>query len=112
MALATLAERQKVLRSAKGGHTRPKRRILQILEEQFPEYNSVVEMARMAQDESNDLALRLTANKEVAKYCFPQLKAVDLTSAGEGITFNFSIGQQQPTNIIDDDIIDTPDGST
>ena len=64
-------------------------------------------MAKLANDTSATNAERFAANKEVAKYMHPQLKAVDLTSAGEGITFNFSIGQQPTT--LDDDVIDASD---
>ena len=89
------------------GVSRPKRQLIQLLEEKFPGYNAVVSMAKLANDTSATNAERFAANKEVAKYMHPQLKAVDLTSAGEGITFNFSIGQQPTT--LDDDVIDASD---
>jgi len=90
-----------------GSKTQPKRQLVQLLEEYFPGYNAVVSMAKLANDEGASRAERFNANKEVAKYMHPQLKAVDITSAGEGITFNFSIGQQPAA--IDDNVIDADD---
>ena len=51
--------------------------LLKRLEQDFPDYHPVAELAKIANDKENDVATRLQANKEVAKYVEPQLKAVE-----------------------------------
>lgn len=46
----------------------------------------MVELARIANDESVDIVIRKDAHKEVAKYVEPQLKAIEHTGGdGPGI---------------------------
>jgi len=60
------------------------RRSLQArLAHDFPNYNAIIEMARIGNDEDQPMELRFQAHKEVAKYCWPQLKAVDVSLSGE-----------------------------
>ena len=48
-------------------------------------------MAKIANDETLDIALRLTAYKELARYVYPQRKAVDMSiDAGVGETSSMS----------------------
>ena len=51
--------------------------LLKRLQEEFEEYHPVVELAKIANDKDADITIRLQANKEVAKYVEPQLKAVE-----------------------------------
>ena len=62
-----------------GSPNKNKRGLLARLQQDFPNYHPIVEMARLANDPEADQQTRFNANKEVAKYVTPQLKAVDLT---------------------------------
>jgi hypothetical protein len=52
-----------------------------IVAERFPNYNPILSLIEIAQDTSNEVSLRLQANKEVAKYLMPQLKSVEIKEA-------------------------------
>ena len=61
----------------------------------FPDYNPLLELARIAQDPEVDVGVRVQANKEVVKYVYPQLKAVEVTGDDGGpivasVQVNFS----------------------
>jgi hypothetical protein len=64
-----------------------------LLRDEFgDEYHPVVEMARIATNMDNDVGLRMQANREVAKYVVPQLKAIEHTgtlSHAVGFTLNY-----------------------
>jgi hypothetical protein len=62
-----------------GVPTKPKRALLALLNEKFPGWHPVVQMAEIANDDSQTIDLRFNAAKEVAKYVTPQLKAVEVT---------------------------------
>ena len=62
----------------KGSLNRPKRRLLQILEEKYPGWHPVAQLADIANDIENDLKTRMDAAKEVAQYVTPKLKAVEI----------------------------------
>lgn len=47
------------------------------LQKEIKGYDPIIEMAKIANDESVDLNLRAQMHKEVAKYVEPQLKAVE-----------------------------------
>lgn len=68
----------------KGSRNRPKRRLLQLLQESYPDYHPVLEMAKTANDDSVDANTRFQANKEVAKYVEPALKATEITGEDGG----------------------------
>lgn len=53
-------------------------RLLKAMAEQFPGYHPILEMARMANYPLTSDALRLAANREVAKYLEPQLRSIEL----------------------------------
>ena len=61
----------------KGTPNAERKEIVQLLADKFPNYNPVVAMAEIANDEKNDVVIRLAANKEVAKYTAPQSKAIE-----------------------------------
>jgi hypothetical protein len=46
--------------------------------------NPIEGMAKIATDEKIDIAIRLRAHAEVAKYVHPQLKAIELSGPGGG----------------------------
>ena len=67
-----------------GASNKPKRALIALLDEKFPGWNPVVQMAERANNEDETPEARFQACKEVAKYVVPQLKAVEHTGAGGG----------------------------
>ena len=63
----------------KGVANKDKQALLQTIRDALgdQEYHPVVEMARVAADETKEDSLRMTANKEVAQYVSPKLKQVE-----------------------------------
>ena len=80
---------------------KPKRALILLLEDKFPNYQPVIEMAAKAHRISEIADQRpgdsmaqmdaVNAHEKVAKYVTPQLKAIDLTSGGEQIQFGFQL---------------------
>ena len=68
----------------KGALNNNKRGMMARLRREFPNYHPVIEMARLANDKSQDDKIRFDANKEVAKYVVPQLKSVEHKTDGDG----------------------------
>jgi len=56
-----------------------KQALLRLLEIKYPNYHPVCELVDIAMDMDNDVSTRLQANKEVAGYIVPKLKAIELT---------------------------------
>ena len=81
--------------------THKKRALISLLEDRFPDYQPVIEMAAKAHRISEIADQRpgdsmaqmdaVNAHEKVAKYVTPQLKAIDLTSGGEQIQFGFQL---------------------
>lgn len=65
-----------------GTPNKPTQALRALLHKRFPNWSPVVQMAEIAQDPDNAIEVRLNAAKEVSKYIYPQLKAVDLADAG------------------------------
>lgn len=70
----------------KGTPNAERKELYILLAEKYPNYNPVLAMADMAQDKKLDDNLRLQAHKEVAKYTFPQLKAMEVSGNMTGET--------------------------
>ena len=94
--------RAEAQRAQKPVNRAPKKRaLILLLEDKFPNYQPVLEMAAKAhriseiadQRPSDSIAQMdaVNAHEKVAKYVTPQLKAVDLTSGGEQIQFGFQL---------------------
>ena len=64
-----------------GSPNKPTQALRALLDKRFPGWSPVVQMAEIAQDAEQAIEVRLSAAKEVAKYIYPQLKAVDLADA-------------------------------
>lgn len=58
--------------------------LAELLEETFPGYNPVIQMAGIAQDETVDIGHRVMCAREVAHYLFPKRKAVDMKVDAHG----------------------------
>lgn len=67
----------------KGTPNKPKRALLALLREKYPNYHPVLEMAKIAH-ETADVSLAAQMHKEIAQYVEPKLKAVELTGAEGG----------------------------
>ena len=69
--------------SRAGSPNRNKQSLLTRIQRDFPNYHPIIEMVKVATDTDdageyvNTLAERFNANKEVAKYVTPQLKAIE-----------------------------------
>lgn len=51
--------------------------IMQLIAEKYPNYHPVLALVDIA-NSSQDIAIQLQANKEVAKYVCPQLKSIEI----------------------------------
>jgi hypothetical protein len=65
--------------SRSGSPNKLKATLLARLDAKFPGWHPVVQMAEIANDDTQTIELRFNAAKEVAKYVTPQLKAVEVT---------------------------------
>lgn len=61
-----------------GSQNKRTQALIALLAEKYPDYHPVIEMARIAH-ETVDEEVKLAANKEVAQYICPKLKAVEHT---------------------------------
>lgn len=52
--------------------------IKELVAQRYPDYHPVLALAEIATDLTNEVTIRLQANKEVAKYVCPQLKAIEI----------------------------------
>ena len=68
-------------KGAEGGNKREARALLR---DKFPDYHPLVQMAALANDEGAPQELRFAADKEVAAYLLPKLKAVEVTGPAGG----------------------------
>lgn len=61
-----------------GTPNKPKRALLALLQEKYPGYHPVLEMAKIAH-ETEDMALAAQMHKEVAQYVEAKRKAIEVT---------------------------------
>jgi hypothetical protein len=59
-----------------------RRDVLNTIRRRYPHYDPIVAMVELAHhpDAIEDLSLQLACHKEVAKYCVPQLKAIEMST--------------------------------
>lgn len=67
----------------KGSLDKPKQDLIERIKSKFPNYCPVEAMCKIAQDELNEVNIRLTANKEVSQYIYPKLKSIDHNHGGQ-----------------------------
>jgi hypothetical protein len=67
-----------------GVPNKERRELFDMMAEKYPDYNPVISMIEIARDYNNEIDLRFQAHKEVAKYVFPQLKAVEFSGTNGG----------------------------
>ena len=70
--------------SRAGSPNKNKQALLKMLELRYPDYHPVIELVEIAMDKENDINTRLNANKEVAQYIVPKLKAIEVTGSDGG----------------------------
>ena len=66
----------------KGTPNANKQELVELLNEHYPGYNPVVQMAGIAQDETVEMVLRVQCAKEIAGYIFPKLKSIESNISG------------------------------
>mgnify|MGYP003133417632 FL=1 len=59
-----------------------KKELVDLLNEHYPGYNPVVQMAGIAQDETVEMVHRVQCAKEIAGYIFPKLKSIESNISG------------------------------
>lgn len=73
-----------------------KTRLLDLVQEEFPGYDPVLAMVKIATDNENDIFLRFNAHKEVAKYIRPQLRAVEVKNVDQKpVNVNLDFGKSE-----------------
>lgn len=76
-----------------GSINRNKRPLLALLEQQYPGWNPVLQMAEAANNPELTIEQRLAAAKEAARYIVPQLKAVEVSGpGGDALKVSFNLG--------------------
>ena len=60
-----------------------KQELVELLNEQYPGYNPVIQMASIAQDESVEMVHRVQCAKEIAGYIFPKRKSIESNITGD-----------------------------
>jgi hypothetical protein len=60
-----------------GASNKNKQALIRMLQERYPGWHPVMQMADVANDEGADLQTRFNAAKEVAQYVTPKLKATE-----------------------------------
>ena len=66
----------------KGTPNANKQELVELLNEHYPGYNPVVQMAGIAQDETVEMVHRVQCAKEIACYIFPKLKSIESNISG------------------------------
>ena len=80
-----MAKRQKFGGRVSGTPNKRTTKLQELLEERFPGWCPVVQMAALAQDTEADMGLRVTCCKEVAQYLYPKRKAIEHSGDGGGL---------------------------
>ena len=82
----------------KGTPNANKQELVELLNEHYPGYNPVVQMAGIAQDETVEMVHRVQCAKEIAGYIFPKLKSIE-----SNITGNMRLVAVELTGVDDSD---------
>ena len=64
----------------KGTPNAERKELNELMKERFPNWHPVIGMAEIANDETLEVDIRLSAMKEVSKYIAPQLKAIEVSN--------------------------------
>jgi hypothetical protein len=81
----------------KGVPNKPKMGIIAAIRREFPGYDPLLALVRLAHEPDTTTDQRISCHKEVAQYCVPKLKAIELTGAGGGpLKANVSVSFERP----------------
>jgi hypothetical protein len=69
-----------------------------MVKREFPNYNAIIELVKIATDEKTPRAEKVAANKEVANYLYPKLKAMEIRQEADN---NIQISWQMPHSSVD-----------
>jgi len=69
----------------KGSLNKPKKGLLDMIQEIYPGYHPLLAMAAVANDISADDVMRFNANKEVAQYVTPKMKSIEVKGVEDGV---------------------------
>lgn len=59
--------------------------IRELIAQRYPDYNPLLALTEIATNPENEVGIRYQANKEVAKYLYPQLKSVEVKETQEPV---------------------------
>lgn len=62
-----------------GSSNKNKARLLRLIQEDYPEYDPLLELVKLAHDEKSTQGEKISCHKEVAQYVNPKLKAIEHT---------------------------------
>ena len=86
--------------------TPTKRDVLNTIKRRYPHYDPILAMVTLAHqpEVAEDYNLQLACHKEVARYCVPQLKAVELTGdGGAPLKTRVEVAFVRPAQIVEDE---------
>jgi len=63
-----------------GSKNANKDRLLRVIQKEFPNYNPLIELVKIAHDPESTITEKINCNKEVAQYVNPKLKAVEMVA--------------------------------
>jgi len=71
--------------SVAGRKNKPKSAMLRMLQEKYgKEFHPIMELAKIANSDEADLAMKFNANKELCQYVVPKLRAVEVKQEVSG----------------------------
>ena len=81
----------------KGSQSKPKMGIIAAIRREFPGYDPLLALVRLAHREDTSLDQQISCHKEVAQYCVPKLKAIEVTGHDGGpLKANVSVSFERP----------------
>lgn len=72
--------------------------LVELMHEKYPDYNPVIQMASIAQDDTVEMVHRVQCAKEIAGYIFPKRKSIE-----SNITGNMRLVAVELTGVSDED---------
>jgi len=84
--------------SPKGSLNKRTRSLEAMVKREFPNYNAIIELVKIATDEKTPRAEKVAANKEVANYLYPKLKSMEVRQESDN---NIQISWQMPHASVD-----------
>jgi len=79
----------------KGTPNRNRAALLEKLAAAYPEYDPLLALAELAQDDAVDLSVRLDCHKTLATYLYPKMRAVDCVQDHELVPITIEIVNPQ-----------------